>query len=192
MKKELLIFVLTSMISSYSFSNETILIPPEYKDSWRDGVQAYKIDRDFFNNTAQVVFMYVPSLNIREDSWFTNCFYSDYMGINLFSCVTQNKKFTVLTNDNGTSVVFNLDESRSKSRDYKINYKIDNSPIQTFDNPSLLPGNSTDHLISNLIAGKKLTYSWKNPTGFSSETINLLGFKESMEFATKMLKLNSK
>lgn len=191
MRIKLLIICLGLASSVYAYSNEKILIPPEYKSFWASGEQGYKVDRGFFNNTEQVVFMFVPNEKTREDVWFTNCFNDKYMGIDVFSCITQNKNFTVLTNDNGKSIVFNLGKSAEQKQAYKINYKIDNSPIRTLENSALLPSTSTNFLILDLIKGKKLIYSWENPKGYSSETINLIGFKESIEFATKMLKLNS-
>ncbi|MGQ8974708.1 hypothetical protein [Acinetobacter schindleri] len=191
MKIKILTAFFVLMSSTHSYSNEKILIPPEYKSFWVDGERGYNVNRDFFNNTEQVVFMFVSNENVREDVWFTNCFNDKYMGIDVFSCITQNKKFTVLTNDNGKSIIFNLDKSAEQKKDHKVNYKIDNSPIRTLEHSALLPGVEANFLMRDLIKGKKIIYSWENSNGYSSETINLVGFKESMDFATKMLKLNS-
>lgn len=179
------------MSSACAYSDEKILIPAEYKSFWTEGEKGYTVDRDFFNNTEQVVFMFSPQRNVKEDTWFTNCFNDKYMGINVFSCITQNKKFTILTNDNGRAIVFNLNKSAGQKQDSKINYKIDNLPIYTLDHSSLPPDAKTNFLVLDLIKGKKLVYSWETSKGYSNEVINLVGFKESLEFAIKMLKLNS-
>lgn len=191
MKIKILIIILGIVSSACAYSDEKILIPAEYKSFWAEGERGYKVSRDFFNNTEQVVFMFVPNENIREDVWFTNCFNDKYRGIEVFSCITQNKNFTVLTNENGKSIIFNLGKSSEQKQDHKVNYKIDNLPIRTLEHSALLPGVDANFLILDLIKGKKLIYSWENPKGYSSEKINLVGFKESMDFATKILKLNS-
>lgn len=191
MKIKFFIVFFGIFLSISAYSNEKILIPPEYKSFWAEGERGYKVDREFFNNTEQVVFMFIPNENILEDAWFTNCFNDKYMGIEVFSCITQNQKFTVLTNDNGKSIIFNLGKSSEQKQDHKVNYKIDNLPIRTLEHSALLPGVKANFLILDLKKGKKLIYSWENSKGYSSEKINLVGFKESMDFAEKMLKLNS-
>lgn len=191
MKIKILIIILGIAASACAYSDEKILIPPEYKSFWTEGEKGYTVDRDFSNNTEQVVFMFSPQRNVKEDTWFTNCFNDKYMGIDVFSCITQNKNFIVLTNDNGKAVVFNLTKSAGQKQDSRINYKIDNLPIRTLDHSSLLPTAKTNFLVLDLMKGKKLAYSWETPKGYSNEVINLVGFKESLEFATKMLKLNS-
>ncbi|QLB59017.1 hypothetical protein E5093_05200 [Acinetobacter indicus] len=192
MRIKFLMAFLGLMSSTQSYSNEKILIPSEYKSFWVDGERGYTVDRDFFNNTEQVVFMFSPKRDAQEDTWFTNCFNNQYMGIEVFSCITQNKDFAVLTNDNGKGIVFNLHKSSKQNQEYKINFKIDNSPIGTLEERVLPPGAEANFLILDLMKGKKLTYSWETSTGYSNIVINLVGFKESIEFATKMLKLNSR
>lgn len=192
MKIKILIIILGITSSACAYSNEKILIPPEYKSFWTEGERGYTVDRGFFNNTEQVVFMFSPKPDAQEDTWFTNCFNSEYKGIGVFSCITQNKDFALLTNDDGKGIVFNLSKSSAQNQAYKINYKIDNSPIHTLEKRILLPGTEANFLILDLIKGKKLTYSWETPKGYSNVVINLVGLKESMEFATKMLKLNSR
>ncbi|MCE6007920.1 hypothetical protein ACNJ69_10880 [Acinetobacter soli] len=191
MKIKILIGFWALIVSAYCYSNEKISIPPEYKSFWVEGERGYTVERGFFNNTEQVVFMFSPKPDAQEDAWFTNCFNSEYKGIGVFSCITQNKDFAVLTNDDGKGIVFNLSKSSAQNQAYKINYKIDNSPIRTLEKRILLPDTEANFLILDLMKSKKLTYSWETPKGYSNAVINLVGLKESIEFATKMLKLNS-
>lgn len=183
--------LLGALFSTYGYSSEKILIPTEYESFLDDGEHGYTVHRDYINNTNQVVFMFSPYRKAKDDVWFTNCFNNKYMGIEVFSCVTQNKNLKVLTNDNGKAIVFNLSKKTEQKQNYQINYKIDNLPIRTINHSAMLPSVDTNFLILDLIKGKKMVYSWETTEGYSSESISLIGFKESMEFATKMLKLNS-
>lgn len=135
--------------------------------------------------------------DVTVSKWLTKCFKSELKGIPTTACLVQyidldkhQRPFSILINKNITTMIFNPEFPTETT---EINYKIDKNPIFSLTAPSyLLNMQAQMKLLSSLLIGEKFIFSYKTKTNnkYRYVNIDLLGLRDSVNFAKKFVNVN--
>lgn len=130
-------------------------------------------------------------------NWVTKCFKSEFKGIPTTACLVQyidldkhQKPFSILIDKNITTILFNPDFPTETT---EVNYKVDKNPIVSLTAPSyVLNMQAQMKLLSSLLIGEKFIFSYKTKTNnnYKHVNIDLLGLRDNVNFATKIINVN--
>lgn len=189
LKKLIPILGLIPIIAAAQTPSAWVIPPPYYEGKHYLEDQAIQsIERD----NDSIIFLHASKNQVQtksSDIWMTKCFKSSDRGISVTSCLIQNpsdKNVKILVNANGTFVLL----APTKTKIKEINYKIDNNQINTSNESYLINKKFQFNLFSNLLIGKKLTYSYKVNQSYKSNEIPLEGVAENYYFSRAFISKN--
>lgn len=189
LKKLILIIFLLPTVAIAETQTSWIIPPPYYQGNLlleNGGVQIIEEDKD------SIMFVFASKNQGETHSsslWMTKCFRSLEKGISSTSCLIQNSKdknVHVLVNANRT-IAFLAPIGVKTS---EVNYKVDNKQIITSNSLYFMDANFQFKLLSNLISGNKLSYSYKLNQSYKASDISLDGFKENYNFSVAFVNKN--
>lgn len=186
------IFLSVFLVVVGSAHAESIIIPDEYKigtEVYGDGFYILDISKGTTGKDV-AVFMFggLKEKPKENEIWMTQCFNTLNKGLTEFKCTIEQKDFYVGLKSHEKIAVFNKKNVSSKNL-HEVNYKIDGGSIVT-EKYQLLTPYKTENLLRQLTTANKFSYSWKGPKGYITQDIYMEGFKESYDFAKRMVEVN--
>lgn len=189
LKKLSPIIYLVPIVTFAEASSSWVIPPPYYQGKHfleNGGIQ-------FIEENNDSVLYAFASKNQRDINantlWMTKCFKSREKGLSSTSCLIQNqldKNVKVLINPNRNIVLL----APTKIKTNEVNYRIDNNQIISSNNQYFADTNFQYKLLSNLLIGNKLSYSYKLNQSYKAGEISLEGFKENYNFSIAFIRNN--
>ncbi len=126
-------------------------------------------------------------------TWMGACERKSVKGLNSIGCTifSEPTNFSIFVTDGKKELFFDYDNFiNKKDGDQEVNFRLNGGEIETIPVNYILDKMGAKVIISDFASRSKLEYSIKTSKGYKTYKYNLMGLRQAIEFAEKIIKEN--